>query len=171
MRYHLRRQYKFYKKNLFNYSAVLKDTQGEVSRIEDCDYNCMSYAFGVFNDWLQLDNFHPLINDNYFKASKEEQSVMMQEMLNKCCKEIIERFGCRRIVSPSAARAGERVIAFRIGSDDFHFTRLNSDGTWTHKPGGNYIRVMDNEELYSEEGWCSDIRRNPYISSLIFFAI
>ena len=49
-----------------------------------------------------------------------------------------------------ALLSGERMIAFRIGADDFHFARQNSDGTWTHKPGNSYIREMSKEELLSD---------------------
>jgi hypothetical protein len=61
------------------------------------------------------------------------------------------------------------MIAFRIGADDFHFARKNSDGIWTHKPGVNTIREMTEEELF-DVAW-SKHRNCPYISEIAFFAV
>lgn len=172
MRLYLRKQYKFYKTNLSNYKTVLKDTRGAVSRTEDADYNCMSYAFGNFSKWLDLDNFHCLNEfDTFLYACENEQKEMIEQLLEKCCQELIEKFNCRRISAIQEAKDTERIIAFRVGGDDFHFARLNSDGIWTHKPGASYIRELTSEEFFNNEGWCYSTRSWPYTSSIVLFAI
>lgn len=164
-------QYKFYKNNLSNFRTVLKDTKGKVSRYSDGDYNCASYAFGIFDNWVVLNAWYCLVEcDNFYEISGNELYNLLEEMFQECCAEITSRFPCRQISEPEAAKPQERVIAFRIGFDDFHFARLNSDGIWTHKPGMGHIREISEIELYSEDGWCQN-RRYPYVSSIAFFAI
>ena len=63
----------------------------------------------------------------------------------------------------------ERMIAFRIGANDFHFVRKNSDGTWTHKPGCDYILEMSEDELF-DVAWGRH-RSCPYVSDIAFFAV
>jgi hypothetical protein len=131
----------------------------------------MSYALGIFNEWLRLNAY----TDSLIHNEEEYEERIDYECLNKvfvdCCAEIEERFAVRRLTGPEATlAANERMIAFRVGADDFHFARRNSDGTWTHKPGCNYIREMSVDELLSQ-AWGADIRYYPYISEVAFFAI
>ena len=167
-----REQHEFYKNNLSNYKTVLKDTKGNVTRHSDWDYNCASYAFGIFDNWVNLDAWRCLIEecDDFYDLSSNEQYDILEEMFQECCAEIASKFPCRQISEPEAAKPQERVIAFRVGFDDFHFARLNSDGVWTHKPGASHIRVMSETELYSSYGWCLN-RTYPYVSSVAFFAV
>ena len=161
--------YEFYKNELSNFETVMKDTNNNlVTADEDC-YNCMSYALGVFDDWLGLDTF-----DFSFTEEDNENEDIDYELLNEiffaCCIEIEDNFNVRRLIdSSSPIEEDERLIAFRVGANDFHFARKNSDGTWTHKPGCGYIREMPEEELFSE-AWCTQ-RRYPYISEIAFFAV
>lgn len=147
----------FYKNSLSNYRAVMKDTGGRIVKYPTDAYNCMGYAFGIY-DWLDIDAF--------FETDNIDD---MNDCLYDCAAELEERYGCRRIKHPKAITKHERVIAMRVSEDDFHFARLNSDGTWTHKPGFWTIRNMTEEELYSD-AWC-DYRHCPYISEIIFFAV
>ena len=167
---YLTKQYEFYSSNLSNFSTVLKDTNNAVLENEDGDYNCMSYALGLFDCWADLDAFY-LISDSYEfeEACKEDQEAMLSEMFLSCCIELEDRYNCKRISSPTANSPGTRVIAFRVGYDDFHFARLNSDGVWTHKPGASYIREMTEEELY-DYVLCYH-RFWPYESEVAFFEV
>lgn len=154
----LKAQFDFYSNNLSNFRTVLKDTKGKVARTEDGVYNCMSYALGVFNDWLELE---------YFTWSDDKDDL---EVIATCCAEELESYGCRPLSSHlDHLEKGERMIAMRIGHGDFHFARLNSDGIWTHKTGAGTIKVMPEEELLGD-CWCSS-RMDPYISTVYFFAI
>jgi hypothetical protein len=160
--------YKFYKKELSNFKTVMKDTNNNLISADQYDYNCMSYAFGVFDHWLELGSFNPTYifdcDDNYIDYD------CLNKVFSDCCEELQNRYAVRRLTSSNdTLLSGERMIAFRIGGDDFHFVRRNSDGTWTHKPGANYIREMSEEELLSDT-W-SEHRQFPYISEIAFFAV
>ena len=154
--------YEFYKNHLSNFKTVLKDTNNNLVTANDCDYNCMSYALGVFDEWLEIDSFRCTF-------LKEEE--VLNDVFCDCCNELEERFAVRRLSGPAASlEANERLIAFRIGYDDFHFVRQNSDGSWTHKPGWDYIREMSEGELF-DDSWCENSRCYPYISEIAFFAV
>ena len=127
----------------------------------------MSYAFDVFDNWLGLRSFEHSFVDNYGYDIDYEY---MEDVFYNCCIELEERFVVRRVAGPHIElAANERLIAFRIGADDFHFARRNSDGVWTHKPGGMHIREMSEDELFGDM-W-SDYRAYPYISEVAFFII
>lgn len=154
----------YYSNNLPNYDTVLRDTNNAIIDTIDYSYNCMGYALGTF-EWDELNNFI-YSGDLPDKQSKH----LIKQSFKACRRELIRAYKLRPISSPKRARANERVIAMRVGADDFHFARLNSDGTWTHKPGRSPIRVMTTEELYEKKGW-SLHRKHPYDSKIAFFAI
>ena len=160
--------YNFYKENLSNFKTVLKDTHNSLVLADQWNYNCMSYAFDEFDDWLELAEFTHSFKDSYLESEIDYE--YLNQVFIACCKEIEERFAVRRIADPYVELAeNERMIAFRLGADDFHFARRNSDGVWTHKPGANYIREMSEDELLGDE-WCEH-RAYPYISEVAFFAV
>ena len=156
---------KYYSNNLPNYEAVLKDTNNAIIEYDDWSYNCMGYALGTFK-WEELKNFMYAGGN----MSKRFSKSIIKHSLKACRRELIRNHKLRPISSPKRARATERVIAFRVGADDFHFARLNSDGTWTHKPGHSAIRCMPVEELTDKKGW-SLHRTHPYNSKICYFAI
>lgn len=162
-----KKNYRFYQKELSNFTTVMKDTNNSIVIADQHLYNCMGYALGVFDDWLGLRSFEPSFADN------DEEDIdyeYMQEVFYNCCEELEEDFAVRRVAGPDIElAANERLIAFRIGADDFHFARRNSDGVWTHKPGGMHIREMSEEELFGDV-W-SDYRMCPYVSEVAFFII
>lgn len=153
-----------YSNTLPNYETVLEDTNNAIIELPDCSYNCMGYALGTF-EWEDLDNFM-WAGDLPKRVAKS----IVKRSLKACRRELIRDYNLRPLSSPKRARANERVIAFRIGADDFHFARLNSDGTWTHKPGRSTIREMSIEELTDKKGW-SLHRTNPYNSKICYFGI
>ena len=161
-----KRKYRFYEKELSNFKTVMKDTNNNLVIAKQYNYNCMSYALGVFDSWLCIYAF----DNSYSYESDEIDYGYLDDVFWDCCVELEERFAVRRLTGPKAElKENERMIAFRIGADDFHFARRNSDGTWTHKPGSNTIREMSEEELFSS-AW--SIHRNfPYISEIAFFAV
>lgn len=162
-----RKNYRFYERKLSNFKTVLKDTNNSIVLADQYGYNCMSYAFGVFDDWLGLRSFDHSFADNYEDGIDYEY---MEDVFCNCCIELEERFAVRRVAGPDIELAvNERLIAFRIGADDFHFARRNSDGVWTHKPGGMHIREMSEDELFGDV-W-SETRMCPYISEVAFFII
>ncbi len=162
-----KKNYKFYIDELSNFRTVFKDTNNKILTTPQEDYNCMSYAFNVFNDWLCIDAFHSSYTQRSYGAIDYDY---LEDIFEECCIELEERFTIRRLSGPtSEIYENERMIAFRIGMDDFHFARRNSDGIWTHKPGAWTIREMSEEELLSD-AWSID-RKYPYVSSIAFFAV
>ena len=158
--------YRFYKKHLSNFKTVIKDTNNSLIVANQFDYNCMSYALGVFDKWLCIDAFRHSFVENSYEIDYE----LLEDVFYDCCLELEERFAVRRLSGPNAALTeNERMIAFRIGANDFHFARKNSDGTWTHKPGSDYILKMSEDELFDTE-WGRH-RSYPYISDIAFFAV
>lgn len=169
-----KKTYRFYEKELSNFKVVMKDTNNSLVIANQHDYNCMSYALGVFDSWLGIDAFDISIMDEMAYEGEDSYYNIdysyMNDVFYDCCVELEEKFAVRRLSGPNAVLAeNERMIAFRIGADDFHFARRNSDGTWTHKPGANYIREMSEEELFNG-CWC-ETRHYPYISEIAFFAV
>ena len=163
----IRYNYKFYADELSNFRTVFKDTNNKILTAYQEDYNCMSYAFNVFNDWLCIKSFY----NSFIEGSYDDIDYdYLEDVFEECCIELEERFAIRRLSGPtSEIYENERMIAFRIGADDFHFARRNSDGVWTHKPGTRTICEMSEEELLSD-AW-SIHRRYPYVSSIAFFAV
>ena len=155
----------YYSNTLPNYETVLEDTNNAIIELPDYSYNCMGYALGTF-EWEELESFYCA---DYFDKDKLRK-YWIKRSFKACRRELIRDYKLRPISSPKRACANERVIAFRLGADDFHFARLNSDGTWTHKPGRNTIREMSIEELTDKKGW-SLHRTNPYNSKICYFAI
>ena len=162
-----KKNYRLYRKELSNFATVMKDTNNSIVIADQHLYNCMSYALGIFDDWLDLRSFEHSFADN------EEEDIdyeYMQEVFYDCCIELEERFAVRHVAGPDVElAANERLIAFRIGADDFHFARRNSDGVWTHKPGSDYILEMSEDELF-DTAWGKH-RCCPYISDIAFFAV
>lgn len=163
----LHKELKYLYKTVNNFSTILKDTNNEVAKKLQYEYNCMGYAFGWY-DWLDLDSFYA-IDQDLIEDDEEEAKQDLEKMTIDCVIEIEKHYAVRRIRRPEEATNNERVFAFRCGYDDFHFARLNSDGIWTHKPGGNYIREMTEDELYGD-AWCEH-RFYPYTSKVYFFAV
>lgn len=144
-----------------NYQVIIKDTRKQVLNYSRYAYNCMGFALGIF-DWLNLESFR---DDGYYQDEE-----WLKETFEDCCQELEEVYHLRRLKRPVVDSPEERVIAFRIGFDDFHFARLNSDGTWSHKPGRNYIRPLTDEEIDGAP-WCKQERICPYISEIAYFAV
>lgn len=160
--------YRFYQSTLNNLDTVIKDTNNKLITSDQYNYNCMSYAFGIYDEWLYLNCF-----DNSYDYNNESSVDLeyLDDVFEDCCYELENRFNVRRLENSEAIlNADERMIAFRIGADDFHFARKNSDGTWTHKPGCNYIREMTEDELLGK-AWSEDSRPFPYISEIAFYAV
>ena len=167
MKKQYRKTYKIYQAKLSNLPTVVRDTNYNLITAEHSKYNCMSYALGLFDQWCYLDAFDDAFNDAGCGVIDYEQ---LDKIFTECCIELEKKFHLRRLISSEEKlNTNERMIAFRIGADDFHFVRQNSDGTWTHKPGTMYVREMDKEELFSN-AWGTS-RKYPYISEIAFFAV
>jgi hypothetical protein len=146
-----------------NSKTIIKDTPG-VLKYPRIDYNCFGYALGYY-DWLDLDAFFN-IADSKTNSNIEELNAIFED----CCMELEERYQLTRVYNINTLKLNnnQHLIAFRIGYDDFHFCRLGSDGIWSHKPGGNYIRTMEEKEFI--EAWCPH-RSYPYISNIGYFIV
>ena len=52
-----KKAYRFYRKELSNFQTVMRDTNNSIVTAVQYDYNCMSYALDVYDDWLALNAF------------------------------------------------------------------------------------------------------------------
>ena len=105
--------YKFYKKELSNFRTVLKDTNRNLITATQFDYNCMSYALGVFNDWLTLESFErsDLPYSDYYEVDHD----FMTEVFRECCTELVMKFAARRLTGPEATlAANERLLSVLV---------------------------------------------------------
>lgn len=149
----------YYSNNLSNFKTVLKDTDEDIIYRDEDDYNCMGYALGTF-EWEELDTF-------FVWWDEEDGKDILEDMILDCVGEIEKRFDfVHCIESPEDVRENEYVVAFKVGYDDFHFMRQNSDGSWTHKRGGSPIEEISEEEVFSQE-WGID----KYISRTYYFSV
>lgn len=127
-----------------NHSILIKDAPG-IQKYGMWTYNCFGYALGYY-DWLDLHSFSWLESEEY--ATEDD----LLNMFEDCCAELEDRYQLTRVYDANIKLpSNQHLIAFRVGYDDFHFARRNSDGTWSHKPGRNYIRPMSEEELFGAE--------------------
>ena len=59
--------------------------------------------------------------------------------------------------TPSDLPASSKAICVRTGPDDFHFMRLDEDGSWYHKPGiraiMRYKYLPTNSRIWTNEGY------------------
>lgn len=145
-----------------NYKTLIKDAPG-IQKYDNWSYNCFGYALGYY-DWLDLHSFEWLEDEECATAEK------LLDMFEDCCDELEERYQLTRVYDANIKLpSNQHLIAFRVGYDDFHFARRNSDGTWSHKPGRSYIRPMSEEELFGAQ-WCPD-RYCPYVSHNAYFIV
>jgi hypothetical protein len=92
--------------------------------------NCMGYALGI-KDWLVV--------GRYSKAVEYLQSEYNLTLVNK-----------------SEMVLGKRYIAFRYGSDDFHFMKRNEKGHWRHKMGNQKAISISQKNVFNKTGWDFD---------------
>lgn len=139
----------------------MEDTNNSIVQYDNYDYNCMGYALGTF-DWEELENFYVIGEDKDYSA--------LNKMADDCVNELITNIGYLRLIEdPDDVREDEYAIAFKVGFDDFHFMRRNSDGTWTQKRGKEPIEEVKELDVFAIV-WGKQ-RHYPYISSTHFFAV
>ncbi len=127
-------------------------------------YNCGGYALGTYSwycpsyelrswaggrdEWYELDDYAMRIR------TKRAVRWMLQDFHD-----------LRVIVDLSEIERDEYAIAFRVSSDgDFHFIRQGTGRLWYHKPGGEKVQTMSEEEVFS------DCWGGRYDGELILFA-
>lgn len=161
---------RYYSENLSNYHEVCRETNNAIIENYTVNYNCMSYAFDCFNNFMQLHNF-----GDYYVApcdTIEEEISELNYFLDDFILEILKYTNVREIKNPYQANPeDERVIAFRLSRTDFHFARLGEDGIWTHKPGSTAIKTMTEDQFFDPRGWCWQDRSDPYLSDIVYFAL
>ena len=165
----IQEQVEYYSNSLRNFSNVCKDTGNAIITHDDMWYNCFGYAIGTY-DWEDCEDFIDYSEFSYAALKDLSEEYMLNENLMIMLDYLLERFTtARRIFCISDATSAERVIAMRVGLDDFHFARLGSDGIWTHKPGRGCVREMTDEEFWSD-CWCRETAFH-YTSEIILIAL
>jgi hypothetical protein len=163
---------------LTNFELLEKETCGMTEKTDEWDYNCGGLALGTF-DWLRLSSFRSalydvedMVGESSFNVSDEEFEELvkleMEEIVNECVEELLERFSTIRLISSvSELQKDEYAFAFRIAADDFHFIRRLDNGAWVHKPGSSYIREVNDGYVFSKFWPHHD---TPYNSTIFLFA-
>ncbi len=165
----IQEQVEYYSNSLRNFSNVCKDTGNAIITRDDLWYNCFGYAVGTY-EWEDCEDFIDYTEYSDTELGSLIEEYMLNENLMIMLECFFERFTTARQISHiSEATSAERVIAMRVGLDDFHFARLGSDGIWTHKPGRGCVREMTEEELWSD-CWCRETAFH-YTSEIILIAL
>jgi hypothetical protein len=165
----IQEQVEYYSNSLRNYSNVCRDTGNAIITHNDRWYNCFGYAVGTY-DWEDCEDFVDYTEYSDIELGSLTKEEMLNENLMTMLECFLERFiTARQISRISDATSAERVIAMRVGLDDFHFARLGSDGIWTHKPGRGCVREMTDEEFWSD-CWCKQTAFH-YTSEIILIAL
>ena len=80
-----KKAYRFYRKELSNFQTVLRDTNNSIVTAVQYNYNCMSYALGVYDDWLALNAFeHSYCDDDHNEIDYD----YMYDVFVECCLEL-----------------------------------------------------------------------------------
>lgn len=129
------------------------------------DYNCGGYALSTFN-W-----YCPYRNDNDHTSNLRKRKTI-DEMAEHYANFMLEDFfgKLRRITDIKELEENEKAIAFRCGTDDFHYCVRGNNGVWYHKPGSSSIRVISKEIVFSKI-WYSPNGTTKYNSKIILFAM
>ena len=120
-------------------------------------YNCGGYALGTKDWFIPYDVKNNGLKSNFNKNDLAELTNFMQDIFTNV----------RLVRTPKDALRGERLIAFRLAENDFHFVKVNKrNNTFMHKMGWLRIEEMPKEEFYNTMGWgCR------YNSEIKYFAI
>lgn len=137
---------------------------------DDCnelDYNCMSYAFGIY-EWLipfncsevkPMDiitelNLDPNNNRLYRRLEfcLDYADFMDKNMMEYTKRIMLKAFPDLRVIEDfDELQENEYGISFACSYDDFHFGKYE-DGIWTTKNGANYVRECESEdEVFGDE--------------------
>ena len=131
---------------------------------DDCeywDYNCMSYAFGIY-EWLVPFNCHKVTPTDIIKElNLNPDNKRLYERLEFCLdysdffdknmmayakKIMLKTFPDLRVVEDfDELKEDEYGISFACSYDDFHFGKYE-DGVWTAKCGGSPIYEYETED-------------------------
>lgn len=141
------------------------------------DYNCMSYAFGIY-EWLIPFNYAKVAPiDIITELNLNPDNKRLYERLEFCLdygdfldknmmayakKIMLKAFPDLRVVEDfDELKEDEYGISFACSYDDFHFGKYE-DGVWTAKCGGSRIYEYENED---------DVFGDTYDSPRMRFAI
>lgn len=116
------------------------------------DFNCYSYAMGIRDEWLRIEGF--------IRGSNRD----VNEQANFFAKEnILKRFPDLIVVNFEDIKKGTRLIAFKVGSRDYHFMKRFPNGCWFQKMGGSSIQPIRTIDVFAKT-W----KRGYYNSKTIF---
>lgn len=144
---------------------------------EDWDYNCMSYAFGIY-EWLIPFNCYKITPTDIIKElNLNPDNERLYQHLRFCLdysdffdknmmayakKIMLKAFPDLRVVEDfDELKEDEYGISFACSYDDFHFGKYE-DGVWTAKCGSSRIYEYENED---------DVFGDEYDSPRMRFAI
>ena len=147
----------------------LNDAYNELGKrtpknVESWNVNCGGRALGTEN-WFcpySTEEDSDRLFDYYaeFMSNDERAEETVEWMLNNVP-------GLRRIENKEDLRLGERLIAYRCSTHDFHFMYMNENGNWLSKQGGGRTKRISEKKVFADywaSGW------NVYDSKIILLA-
>lgn len=126
--------------------------------------NCGGRALGLENwfcPYSTEEDSDRLFDDWESELSNDERAEETTEWMLKHVP------GLRRINSKDDLQPGERLIAYRCSTHDFHFMYMNENGNWLTKQGGTRTKRISEKKVFADywaSGW------NVYDSKLILLA-
>lgn len=142
------------------------------------NYNCMGYAFHSYGWLLPFDGSYDTTDEVITelgineKLNEEEKRELTNELyhdiynnsilIQLAIKRMLNFFSELRLINSfNELKDDEYGIVYACCSEDFHFG-VYENGSYSHKMGGEPIRIVDNED---------DIFYNRYDSERIYFAM
>ena len=164
--------------NTLNSTYQLNLDPSIIHKVEST-YNCMGFALGTY-EWEEFDTYGYLVDDEECSEEVKEQIMRegIEEIvgcsridtyatyfeyddLTKTYNKLVRKYCFPEIrfigiynkdlqLEDVHLEDNEALVLMRMGDDDFHFIKKMPDGKWYHKPGGNHIEEICEDEVFSD---------------------
>lgn len=147
----------------------LKDPYNELGKrnpknVNRYEVNCGGRALG-FENWFcpyeDEDDSVRLFDDWESDLTNNER---LQETVDWMLNNVP---GLRKVQGKEDLQPGERLIAYRCATSDFHFMYMNENGLWFSKQGSGKTKRVSEKTVFAKE-WINGY--NIYNSDLVLFA-
>ena len=109
-------------------------------------YNCYAYVLGVTSQMVEPGGIA-------HKSLRYDIGTIVTNVMAD-----LKKLGyqCKAVSSSYKPKTKETMIAIRTRSDDYHFMKRMSDGSWTHKPGDTAILKLKGKPWDYKEKWYNE---------------
>lgn len=147
----------------FGYEEIEKDPLNlegfrNLHNTEKSLYNCGGYALGTFSWYMPYDGDRVTTFSELFDTYEEwdenddPASAVRERIEDYMVEQLLLDFPTLRLIPDEVERRpNERVIAFRVGWDDFHFLKKAKNNCWYQKCGSSSrIERIKKSEVFGE---------------------